>query len=63
MTYKTAWRMFNQIRKLMADEDDMHTGEIEVDETYLGPNTKMRTTAKPYKSQILFGMVEREGRS
>jgi len=36
VTYKTAWRMFKQIRTLL-DEDFKHlTGEVEVDETYVG---------------------------
>ncbi|WP_277214204.1 IS1595 family transposase, partial [Isoptericola croceus] len=36
VTYKTAWRMFNQIRKLMADDTGMLGGEVEMDETYVG---------------------------
>lgn len=34
VTYKTAWRMFNKIRNdLMADDDEMLRGDVEVDET------------------------------
>jgi transposase-like protein len=62
-TYKTAWRMFHQIRKLMAEENGMLTGEIEVDEAYFHPNPERRSTAKPHKSQVVFGMVERGGRA
>src|SRR5829696_3085238 len=38
VTYKTAWRMLNLIRnKLMAQDDDTTlSGEVEVDETYVG---------------------------
>src|SRR3989338_6421389 len=36
VTYKTAWRMFHQIRKLMADEGDLLSGEVEVDEAFIG---------------------------
>ena len=36
VTYKTAWRMFTQIRKLMAQDDIVLFGEIEVDETHIG---------------------------
>ena len=36
VTYKTAWRMFNQIRKLMAENVNPLTGQVEVDETYIG---------------------------
>lgn len=36
VTYKTAWRMFKQIRTLF-DEDTMHlNGEVEIDEAYVG---------------------------
>lgn len=35
-TYKTAWRMFKQIRMLMAEEPTMLSGEVELDETYVG---------------------------
>jgi len=66
VTYKTAWRMFHQIRKLMADDSDMLSGEVEIDESYYMPNRKMRTTAakRPKKSgEMIFGMVERGGRA
>lgn len=63
VTYKTAWRMFHQIRKLMADEEGMLGGEVEVDEAYFHPNPQRRSTAKPNNSQIVFGMVERGGRA
>lgn len=37
VTYKTAWRMMNLIRtKLMAQDDTVLSGEVEVDETYMG---------------------------
>lgn len=62
-TYKTAWRMFHQIRKLMEDDGDLLTGEIEVDEAYFHPNPQRRSTALAHNSQIVFGMVERGGRA
>lgn len=36
VTYKCAFRMTHQIRKLMAVSDDLLTGIIEIDETYIG---------------------------
>src|SRR5271170_7460842 len=37
VTYKTAWRMFKQIRSLMADDEMVLEGPtVEVDETYMG---------------------------
>lgn len=35
VTYKTAWRMFHQIRKMMGDDGKPLSGEIEVDEAYM----------------------------
>lgn len=63
VTYKTAWRMFHQIRKMMAADDKPLSGEVEVDEMYLGANPLRRSTAKPHNKQIVFGMVERGGRA
>lgn len=36
VTYKTAWRMFKQIRSLMDEKAKPMSGHIEVDETYIG---------------------------
>jgi len=36
VTYKTAWRMFHQIRKLLNENTPRFNGEVEVDETYMG---------------------------
>ena len=36
VTYQTALRMLAQIRKLMAQDDIILSGEVEVDETYIG---------------------------
>lgn len=64
VTYKTAWRMFHQIRKMMADdEDDILSGDVEVDEVYFHADTTKRSSAKPYNNQIVFGMVERGGKA
>lgn len=63
MTYKTAWRMFHQIRKMMADDSDNLTNEVEIDEVYFRPDTSKRSTAKANKSEVVFGMVERDGRA
>jgi transposase len=63
VTYKTAWRMFHQIRKMMASDDKFTAGEVEIDEMYLGPDPRKRTTAKPRDKEIVFGMVERGGKA
>lgn len=64
VTYKTAWRMFHQIRKMMGDNADSSLfGEVEVDEMYLSPDTTKRSTAKANNSQVVFGMVQRGGKA
>jgi transposase-like protein len=36
VTYKTAWRMFRQIRSMLEEEVSPFSGEIEMDEAYIG---------------------------
>ena len=41
VTYKTAWRMFNQIRTLLSDGNLQFEGKaVEIDETYVGGKRK-----------------------
>jgi len=63
VTYKTAWRMFHQIRKMMRDDTPPLTGDVEIDETYWGKRPDRRTSLKPQVSQAVFGAVERGGRA
>jgi len=72
VTYKTAWRMFHQIRKMMVDDGSVLTGEVELDETYIHPIPAMKNKLNPTRkrtgnyadnSEIIFGMVERGGRA
>jgi hypothetical protein len=70
VTYKTAWRMFHQIRKMMGYDEGQLTGDIEVDETYMHPDPGKNTRVKAkqpnrrfYDSEVLFGMVERGGKA
>jgi len=71
VTYKTAWRMFHQIRSMMGDDPDVNLfGEVEVDETYIhaDPSKNTRVNRKQpnkryYDSEVIFGMVERGGRA
>lgn len=69
VTYKTAHRMFKQIRTLLSDEDEGPLeGDVEVDETFHGG--KPRAAEKRHKRGHLrrqyrpniVGMVERRGR-
>jgi transposase len=40
VTYKTAWRMFNQIRKTLAENHDPFSGACEADESFFGGKAK-----------------------
>lgn len=61
VTYKTAWRMCLQIRKLMEQDDEKLSGEVETDETYIGGKCKMKH--KLDNQSVVFGVVERNGRA
>ena len=64
VTYKTAWRMFKQIRTML-DEDQSPLGgpgkPVEMDESGFGGTTKRYKQPKKEKTTV-FGMVERKGR-
>ncbi len=78
VTYKTAWRMFNLIRRYLMDEDDETplSGQVEVDETSWGgkirasdrsraeTSTARRQEAlqRVHARPTIFAMVERGGR-
>lgn len=68
VTYKTAWRMFRQIRILMAESGGgLLEGVVEVDETFVGGKAKNRKNewrqgVEEKQKEILRGMVERGGK-
>ena len=62
VTYKTAWRMFTQIRKLLNENQSIFTGEVEADETYIG-GTRHGTRGRGAEGKVpVVGIVERKGR-
>jgi transposase len=63
VTYKTAWRMFHQIRSMLTNDPEQLTGSVEVDETYVGGKFKAGTRGvyRANKS-IVVGAVERKGK-
>ncbi len=63
VTYKTAWRMAHQIRKLMAKADGEWplSGTVEVDETYVGGKVKGKGRGYRGNKAVVFGMMERGG--
>ena len=64
INYRTAWYLCHRIRRAMNEGGFQLTGEVEVDETYVGP--KVLRKGKPYskrtKKDVVLGMVERGGR-
>jgi transposase len=62
VTYKTAWRMMKQVRKLMAERITL-SGPVEIDDAEFGGSdvNKPKHLRGNRKGKVL-GMVEREGR-
>lgn len=68
-TYKTAWRMCHELRKLMANADVQGPlggprSAVEIDETFVGGRTKrgkIKGKSRGGDKAIVFGIVERDG--
>ena len=66
VTYKTAWRMFKQIRTLMSEDIQLEGSSVEMDETYIGGKRRNGRRGRPAsgdaKKTCVVGIVERKGR-
>ncbi|MGB6159342.1 MAG: IS1595 family transposase [Acidobacteriaceae bacterium] len=71
VTYKTAWRIFKQVRTLMSEDIRLEGSSVEADEMYVGGKDKNKhfhkrvDSGRPGKDSPktpVFGMVERGGR-
>jgi transposase-like protein len=64
VTYKTAWRMGQQIRDLMAKTNgfEILKGHVEADETYVGGYRAGKRGRGAAGKTIVMGMIERDGR-
>jgi transposase len=60
VTYKTAWRMFREIRKLLAEGLQLEGSTVEIDEMFHGGSR--RTSSWRENKVPVVGMVERGGR-
>ncbi len=61
VTYKTAWRMFKEIRKLMSEDINPLTGQVEVDETYIGGKHSGKRGRGASGKTVVMGLTERNG--
>jgi len=66
VTYKTAWRMFRQIRSLLSEDGlQLEGSTVEMDETYMGGKRHDGRRGRPgrgdRKHKCVVGMVERGG--
>jgi transposase len=65
VTYKCAWRICHELRKLMAnaDFDGPMSGHVEIDETHVGGRQKAQARRKQGSNKtVVMGIVERDGR-
>lgn len=65
VTYKCAFRMCHQIRKLMADDREPLEGITESDEAYIGGsavNTRYVSDFEQTKKNLLMGILQRGGK-
>jgi transposase-like protein len=63
VTYKTAWRIFKEIRKLMVEDIKPLRGQVEVDETYIGGKHSGTPGRGAEGKTIVIGLAEREGKA
>lgn len=61
VTYKTAWRMFRQIRSLLSEDLKLEGSLVEMDETYVGGHIRGVKNKTKNKTCVV-GIAERKGR-
>jgi transposase-like protein len=63
VTYKTAWRMADEIRKHIANVDDEWPlfGQVEIDETLVGGHHSGKRGRGAAGKSVVFGMLQRGG--
>jgi transposase len=62
VTYKTAWRMFKQIRTLLDENPGMFKDEVEVDETYIGGVRPGKRGRGADGKTAVIGIAQRQGK-
>ena len=62
VTYKTAWRMFKQIRTLFGEDTIPLNGKVEVDESYFGGVRRGKRGRGAEGKTAVIGIVQRQGK-
>lgn len=62
VTYKTAWRIFKQIRSMLNDDIILEGSSVEADETYIGGKRHGKRGRGAEGKTPVFGLVQRKGK-
>jgi len=62
VTYKTAWRMFKQIRSMLEENHNNMSGPVEADETYIGGKRHGKRGRGAEGKTPIVGIVQRKGK-
>lgn len=62
VTYKTGWRMFKQVRSMLADSDILEGSSVEVDDAYFGGKRRGKRGRGADAKTIAIAAVQRQGR-
>jgi transposase len=62
VTYKTAWRMFTQIRSMLTDDVVLEGSSVEADETYIGGKRHGKRGRGAEGKTPVFGIAQRQGK-
>jgi transposase-like protein len=62
VTYKTAWRIFKQIRSMLTDNVVLEGSSVEADETYIGGRRHGKRGRGAEGKTPVFGIAQRQGK-
>jgi transposase-like protein len=62
VTYKTAWRMFKQIRSMLEENNNNLSGHVEADETYMGGKRHGKRGRGAEGKTPVAGITQRKGK-
>jgi len=62
VTYKTAWRIFTQIRSMLTDDVVLEGSSVEADETYIGGKRHGKRGRGAEGKTPVFGIAQRQGK-